>query len=113
MRAVENAISDVPIVQSYSLITGLNSMTVRIYLPQVEVSNLFAFLSLLVSKGVLTNYSYLIIDPMTIQSQTFSYKQFKNKTGWDYDRREYINTVYSIRPQWTKAESAPNHKTNP
>src|SRR2546430_3413960 len=28
-------------------------MTVRIYLPQVEVSNLFAFLSLTVSRGVL------------------------------------------------------------
>jgi len=113
MRAVENAISEVPIVQSYSLITGLNSMTVRIYLPQVEVSNLFAFLSLLVSKGVLTNYSYLIIDPMTIQSQTFSYKQFKNETGWDYDSREYLKTVDSLTPKWTKTEIEPNYQTLP
>ncbi len=113
MRAVENAISEVPIVQSYSLITGLNSMTVRIYLPQVEVSNLFAFLSLLVSKGVLTNYSYLIIDPMTIQSQTFSYKQYKNETGWDYDSREYLKTVDSLTPKWTKTEIEPNYQTLP
>ena len=113
MRAVESALSDLPIVQSYSLITGLNSMTVRLYLPLVEISNLFAFLSLLVSKGVLTNYSYLIIDPMTIQSQTFSYKEYNDETGWDYDSREYLKTVDNLTPKWTKTEIEPNYQTLP
>jgi len=113
MRAVENALPDLPIVQSYSLITGLNSMTVRIYLPQMEVSNLFAFLSLLISKGVLTNYSYIVIDPMTIQSQTFSYKEFSDEKGWNYDSREYLKTVDNLMPKWTKTEIEPNYQTLP
>jgi DNA-binding Lrp family transcriptional regulator len=113
MRSVENALSDIPIVQSYSSITGLNSMMVRIYLPQVEISNLFAFLSLLVSKGSLTNYSYIIIDPMTIQSQSFAYKEYNDETGWDYDSREYLKTVDSLMPKWTKTEIEPNYQTLP
>jgi Lrp/AsnC family transcriptional regulator, leucine-responsive regulatory protein len=113
MRGVENALSDLPIVQSYSLITGLNSMTVRVYLPQVEVSNLFAFLSLLISKGVLTNYSYLVIDPMTIQSQTFSHKEYNDEKGWNYDSKEYLKTVDNLMPKWTKTEIEPNYQTLP
>jgi Lrp/AsnC family transcriptional regulator, leucine-responsive regulatory protein len=113
MRAVENALPELPIVQSYSLITGLNSMTVRIYLPQVEVSNLFAVLSLLVSKGVLTNYSYLVIDPMTIESQTFSHKEYNDGKGWNYDSREYLKTVDNLIPKWTKTEIEPNYQTLP
>ena len=113
LRAVEIALPDLPIVQSYSLITGLNSMTVRIYLPQVEVSNLFAVLSLLVSKGVLTNYSYLVIDPMTIESQTFSHKEYNDGKGWIYDSREYLKTVDNLIPKWTKTEIEPNYQTLP
>jgi DNA-binding Lrp family transcriptional regulator len=113
MRTVENAMPDLPIVQSYAVIAGLNSMTVRLYLPQVEVSNLFVFLSLLVSRGVLTNYSYLIIDPMTIQSQEFAYKEYKDETGWNYNSREYLKTVDNLMPKWTKTEIEPNNQTLP
>ncbi len=113
MRTFENALPDLPIVQSYSLIAGLNSMTVRVYLPQVEVGNLFVFLSLLVSRGVLTNYSYLIIDPMTIQSQEFAYKEYKDETGWNYNSREYMKTVDNLMPKWTKTEIEPINQTVP
>lgn len=113
MRAVENALPDLPIVQSYSLIAGLNSMMVRLYLPQVEVSNLFAFLSLLISKGVLTNYSYIIIDPMTMQAQTFAYKDYSDQKGWNYNSREYLKNVDNLLPKWTKTEIEPNYQTLP
>lgn len=113
MRAVENALPDLPIVQSYSLIAGLNSMMVRLYLPQVEVSNLFAFMSLLISKGVLTNYSYIIIDPMTIQAQTFAYKDYSDQKGWNYNSREYLKSVDNLLPKWTKTEIEPNYQTLP
>ena len=113
MRTFENALPDLPIVQSYSLIAGLNSMTVRIYLPQVEASNLLAFLSILVSKGVLSNYSCLAIDTMTIQSQTFSYKEYDDSKGWNYDSREYLKVVDNLLPKWTKTEIEPNYQTLP
>ncbi len=113
MRAVENALPDIPIVQGYSVIAGLNSMTVRVYIPQVEVSNLFAFISLMVTRGVLTNYSYLVIDPMTIQAQTFSHKEYNDGKGWSYDSREYLKTVDNLVPKWTKTEIEPNYQTVP
>lgn len=113
LRTFENALPDLPIVQSYSLIAGLNSMTVRIYLPQVEASNLLAFLSILVSKGVLSNYSCLAIDTMTIQSQTFSYKEYDDSKGWNYDSREYLKAVDNLLPKWTKTEIEPNYQTLP
>lgn len=113
LRTFENVLPDLPIVQSYSLIAGLNSMTVRIYLPQVEASNLLAFLSILVSKGVLSNYSCLAIDTMTIQSQTFSYKEYDDSKGWNYDSREYLKAVDNLLPKWTKTEIEPNYQTLP
>src|SRR5438445_4798424 len=96
MRGAEPILDSLPIVQSYSPITGLNSITTRLYLPRNEVSNLHTFLSLLVSKGVLTSYSYLLIHPMTIQAQTFPYKASNHDSGWNYASREYLKTVDNL-----------------
>ncbi len=104
MKGAENVLETLPIVQSYSPITGLNSITTRLYLPRNEVSNLHTFLSLLVSKGVLTSYSYLVIDPMTIQAQTFAYKDYNDDSGWNYASREYLRAVDNLVPKLTKAE---------
>jgi hypothetical protein len=104
MRGAENALETLPIVQSYSPITGLNSITARLYLPRSEVSNLHTFLSLLVSKGVLTSYSYTVIDPMTMQAQTFAYKDYDDDSGWKYTGREYLKAVDNLMPKLTKPE---------
>src|SRR5438046_2013376 len=104
MRGAEPILDSLPIVQSYSPITGLNSITTRLYLPRNEVSNLHTFLSLLVSKGVLTSYSYLVIDPMTIQAQTFAYKDYSDDSGWNYASREYLKTIDNLMPKWNKTE---------
>jgi DNA-binding Lrp family transcriptional regulator len=104
MRGAEPILDSLPIVQSYSPITGLNSITARLYLPRSEVSNLHTFLSLLVSKGVLTSYSYIVIDPMTIQAQTFAYKDYNDDSGWNYASREYLKTIDNLMPKWNKTE---------
>ena len=113
LKAVEAQLGTLPFVQYYSQITGLNSMMARLYLPNLEVSNLLAFLSALVSKGVLSNYSYLIIDPMTLQAQTFPFKSYSDKAGWNYASREYLKTVDNLIPKWTKTEIEPNYQTLP
>ena len=113
LRAAENQLSTMPFIQYHSQISGLNSMMVRLYLPNIEVSNLLAFLSLLVSKGVLTNYSYLAIDPMTIQAQPFANKSYSDRTGWNYASREHLRIVDSLIPKWTKTELEPNYQILP
>jgi hypothetical protein len=104
MRGAEPVLESLPIVQSYSPITGLNSITTRLYLPRSEVSNLHTFLSLLVSKGVLTSYSYLVIDPMTIQAQAFAYREYSDDSGWNYSSRDYLKTIDNLMPKWSKTE---------
>ena len=104
MRGAESVLESLPTVQSYSSISGLNSITTRLYLPHSEVSNLHTFLSLLVSKGVLTSYSYLVIDPMTMQAQAFAHKNYSDDSGWNYDSREYIKAVDNLVPKLTKTE---------
>ena len=104
MRGAESVLETLPIVQSYSPITGLNSMTTRLYLPRSEESNLHTFLSLLVSKGVLTGYSYIVIDPTTITAQTFAYKDYDDESGWKYTGREYLKAIDNLMPKWTKNE---------
>jgi len=79
-------------------------MTTRLYLPRSEVSNLHTFLSLLVSKGVLTSYSYIVIDATTITAQTFAYKDYDDESGWKYTGREYLKAVDNMMPKWTKNE---------
>lgn len=88
-------------------------MTTRLYLPRNEVSNLYTFLSLLVSKGVLTGYSYSAIDPMTIQAQTFAYKDYDDDSGWKYTGREYLKAVDNLMPKWTKTEIELSYQTLP
>jgi len=113
MRGAENVLETLPIVQSFSPITGLNSITARLYLPRSEVSNLYTFLSLLVSKGVLTSYSCIVIDPMTIQAQTFAYKDYNDDSGWVYTGREYLKAVDNLVPKWTKTEIDLSYQTLP
>ena len=113
MRGAESVLETLPIVQSYSPITGLNSITARLYLPRSEVSNLHTFLSLLVSKGVLTSYSYTVIDPMTIQAQTFAYKDYDDDSGWKYTGREYLKAVDNLVPKLTKPEIELSYQTLP
>lgn len=113
MRGAENILESLPIVQAYSPITGLNSITTRLYLPSIEVSNLHTFLSLLVSKGVLTSYSYIVIDPMTIQAQSFAHKSYDDDSGWNYTGREYLKAIDNLTPKWTKTESELSYQTLP
>jgi hypothetical protein len=70
-------------------------------------------LSLLVSKGVLTSYSYIVIDPMTIQAQTFAYKDYDDDRGWTYASREYVKTIDSLMPKWTKTEIEISYQSLP
>src|SRR5437870_10184404 len=104
MRGAEPILASLTIVQSYSPISGLKSITPRLYLPRNTINNLHTFLSLLVSKGVLTSYSYLVIDPMTIQAQTFAYKDYSDDSGWNYASREYLKTIDNLMPKWNKTE---------
>ncbi|HZD13154.1 MAG TPA: hypothetical protein VE177_06520, partial [Candidatus Binatus sp.] len=89
MMAKMAVIDKIPFILHHSMIRGINSITIRVYLPRGEINNLMTLLSTLIRRGVLSNYTSLLLDPMTISSQTFSYEFWEDGKGWRYENRDY------------------------
>jgi DNA-binding Lrp family transcriptional regulator len=66
-------------------VIGKNSLLVRAYIPEMQVSNMFQFLSQLASRRTLTSYSALRLRFETRASQTISHELFDEKKGWIFD----------------------------
>ncbi len=107
MKNVETVLAELPFVLTYTPLKGLNSVTVRMYIPRIELNSLFTFLSESVRQNVLTNYSYLQLDPMAMQAQTFAYKDYTDGSGWTYDNRKYLDMVDNLVSNWPKREAEP------
>jgi len=90
----EKILSSLPMVMTLSRVEGTNSIAVRVYLPRTQMNNLLTMLSALSRTGVLTGFTYVLLDPMTIRAQTFSYEYYEDNTGWQYDNLEYDNLEY-------------------
>ncbi len=91
-----NAFLVLPFTLHQSRIRGMNSVAARVYLPRGEMSNLYALLSRLVRNGILTNFAYLLLDPLSIKTQTFSYEYYDDEKGWHYDNNGYINRLQNL-----------------
>ncbi len=96
LRSSSQKLSKLPFVLSFSKFRGLNTLAIRIYLPKGEMNNLIAMLSLLVREGILTNFTYLWLESLTLKAQTFSFEKYRDGLGWDYDNNEYNNALQSM-----------------
>jgi len=104
LEAKEKLLQGLPFVMSYSKIRGANSITTRIYLPRSELNNLLTLLSTLVRHDILDRFSYLTLDPMTIENQTFSYEYYDDESGWSYDNRQYVDSLRKLVSNFEKEE---------
>lgn len=109
----KHALSRLPFVLTYCPVRGMNSVTVRIYIPRVETNRLLSLLSQLLRKGVLTNYSYLQLDSMTLQWSTFGYKDYNDDAGWFYDNKKYLQAIENLVSNWPRHESDPLTRQTP
>src|SRR2546425_518142 len=75
---------------------GSYSIAVRMYLPRTQMNNLLTLLSALSRTGILTGFTYVLLDPMTIRTQTFAYKFYEDDTGWRYDNMEYFEELRKV-----------------
>jgi len=66
------------------------------YLPRTQMNNLLTLLSALSRTGILTGFTYVLLDPMTIRTQTFAYKFYEDDTGWRYDNMEYFEELRKV-----------------
>lgn len=104
LTANEKILGRLPFVMQYSRIRGSNSISVRVYLLRSETNNLLTMLSALVRRKILDRFSYVVLVPTTIESQTFSYEYFNNESGWHYDNREYLGTLRKLLSSFEKGE---------
>lgn len=101
----EKVLSTLPIVRTLSRVQGSNSIAVRMYLPRTEMNNLLTMLSALCRSGTLSGFTYVLLDPMTISTQTFSYKSYEDNTGWQYDNLAYFEQLRKISTAFDKENS--------
>jgi DNA-binding Lrp family transcriptional regulator len=80
-------------------VTGKNSLMLRAYIPEMQVSNMFQFLSELTRKKMLVSYSALRLRFETRASQTISYELFDEKKGWTFDYEKYTTELKKILSQ--------------
>ncbi|TMI15530.1 Lrp/AsnC family transcriptional regulator [Candidatus Bathyarchaeota archaeon] len=100
----ERVLSTLPIVRTLSRVEGSNSIAVRMYLPRAEMNNLLTMLSALSRTGVLAGFTFVMLDPMTIRAQTFSYEFYEDNTGWRYDNLEYFEQLRRVSSAFDKEE---------
>jgi len=94
-----------PFTLHQSQIRGMNSVAARVYLPRGEMSNLYALLSRLVRNGILSNFAYLLLDPLSIKAQTFSYEYYDDEGGWRYDNNDYISRLQNLLTEFEGNEA--------
>lgn len=104
LAAKERTLHGLPFVISYSKIRGANSITVRVYVPRSELNNLLTLLSALVRHNILDRFSYITLDPMTIENQTFSYEYYDDESGWAYDNRQHMDSLRRLVSSFDKEE---------
>ncbi len=107
LNSKETLVARLPFVMTYSLLKNANSMSVRVYLPRREMNNLLTLLSALVRERVLNSFSYLLLDPGTIQLQTFSYEYYNDESGWHYNNRKYLNALQNAVSMYEKGHLEP------
>lgn len=66
-------------------VIGKNSLILRAYIPEMQVSNMFQLLSELTRRKMLVSYSPIRLRFETRTSQTISYELFDEKKGWLFD----------------------------
>ena len=78
---------------------GKNSLMFRAYIPEMQVSNMFQFLSELTRRRMLASYSALRLRFETRARQTVSYELFDEKKGWIFDYEKCTAELKKILSQ--------------
>lgn len=90
-----NACEKKPFVVSYTKIIGKNSLVVNVYILKAEFPNLIRSLNRLYIEGLIKDFLYVTLDPMSYKRQTISYEYFENGK-WTYHPDEKIKQLKEI-----------------
>jgi DNA-binding Lrp family transcriptional regulator len=77
-------------------VLGKNSLILRGFVPETQVSNMFKLLSELTRRKIITSYSVVRLRYETRESQTISYELFNDRSGWTFDYEKCVAQMRKI-----------------
>jgi len=90
-----NSLNKKPFITSYAKIIGKNGLIVGIYIPKIEFPNMIKTLNSPYLKGIVKNFSYVMLDIMSHERQTVSYEFFKDGE-WSYDHERKLKELRKV-----------------
>lgn len=95
-----------PFVDVLGRVLGQPSLICKLYLPKSELKNFNDSLSMLIQRGLLQSYDYVVQYPQEWSRQTISYEFFKNQK-WIYNHKKHIQTLRQLvgRPRSNRSSS--------
>jgi hypothetical protein len=77
-------------------VLGRNSLIMRGFIPETQVTNMFNFLSALTRGKIIASYSVVRLRYETRESQTISYELFNERKGWTFDYEKCVTAMKRI-----------------
>lgn len=92
MARFGSSILDKPFMRGLGKAFGRNTLFALAYIPRGEFRSYVDALSILIKRGLLRDYSYIIEDSSRKQRQTIPYEHFKDGS-WTYNLEEHVKTL--------------------
>jgi DNA-binding Lrp family transcriptional regulator len=96
MNQFFSLIGDLFFVQGVSKVLHQDTLVVRTNTMQMQVPNLFAFLSQMARQGSLETYSSVRQSFISREAQTIPYELFEEGTGWTFDLRKHLSELSKL-----------------
>jgi DNA-binding Lrp family transcriptional regulator len=77
-------------------VLGKNSLIMRGFIPETQVSNMFRFLSELTKRKIIASYSVVRLRYETRDSQTISFELFNDRSGWAFNYEKCMRELRKI-----------------
>ncbi|MCS7385487.1 MAG: Lrp/AsnC family transcriptional regulator [archaeon GB-1867-005] len=95
-----------PFSSSVAKVVNKNVIYMNVYLPKLEFFNFVNALLSLASIGVISDFSYIILDIKNYLRQTIPYERYVDGR-WIYPHKQYISRVQEIARKAVKLRSIP------
>lgn len=89
------SIHDKPFPIFMGKVLGEHALITQVYMAKWEFRRFIKALSILIQKGLVTRYSYVITDIYQVWRETIPYQHFKDGS-WDYDPGKYREEVVKV-----------------
>jgi len=93
------SLHDKPFPFQMGKVIGENALTSHMCLPKWEFRRFISYLSILIRKGLLKQYHYVLQDIYQTWRETIPYQHFKDGT-WNYDKENFREKLQMTLEKW-------------